>query len=114
MAGNKNSGKRKDKAFHTALMLEINSSEDGMDLRAIARNVINTAKDPGHKDMLSAAAFIADRLDGKPVSTVDMNISDNRTVAEQTDAELAAIIAGAGSDGNPDAPDGPTQPDSVH
>jgi hypothetical protein len=92
MAGNKNSGKRKDRAFHTALMLELAEAETGRDLRAIARNVISVALDAGHKDMLSAAGFIADRIDGKPVSTVDMNISDNRTVEELSDTELADLI----------------------
>jgi hypothetical protein len=68
--GNHNSGKRKDRLFHNALSMELSEAETGRDLRAIARNVINVALDPEHKDMLSAANAIADRLDGKPAQAI--------------------------------------------
>jgi len=115
MAGNKNSGKRKDKAFHTAIMLEIGSAESGRDLRAIARNVMDVALDKTHKDMLAAASFIADRVDGKPVATVDMNLNDNRTVEELPDSDLVAILREESSGARvAEAPDSAAGPDSVH
>lgn len=68
--GNHNSGKRKDRLFHNALMLELTEATEGRDLRRIARNVIKVACDENHKDMLSAANAIADRLDGKPAQAI--------------------------------------------
>jgi hypothetical protein len=65
MAGNANSGKRKDRLFHAALMLELTEAGNGRDLRSIAQNVIAIALDKDHKDALSAAKEVADRVDGK-------------------------------------------------
>jgi hypothetical protein len=76
--GNHNSGKRKDKLFHNAIMLELTEAENGKDLRKIARNVIAVACDITHKDMLSAANVIADRIDGKvPQGLVGGDDDDN-------------------------------------
>ena len=114
MAGNKNSGKRKDKQFHTALAMEIAEAESGRDLRAIARNVLETALDREDKNFMAAVNFIADRLDGKPVATVDMNVNDTRTVEELPDSELTSLIRDARSHGTAEAQGSPEKPDSVH
>ena len=68
MAGNSNSGKRKDKIFNTALMLELTDGGDARGIRAIARRLINSALDD--KDPVQAIKEIADRLDGKPAQAL--------------------------------------------
>lgn len=113
-SGNIN-GARKAVIFYDSLMLAlkrvpVNDPNAKTALQAIANKVVELAQSGD----MQAIKYVMDRMDGSPTATVDMNISDNRDVAEQTDAELAAIIAGAGSDGDARSPDGPPQPDSVH
>ena len=98
--GNANSGKRKDKLFHTALMLELTEATDGRDLRKIAKNIIAVATDITHKDMLSAANSIADRLDGKPAQAIIGGHEDDNPIRiESLDAfsliqsRIVSIIA---------------------
>jgi hypothetical protein len=90
MAGNANSGKRKDKLFNTALMLELTEAKEGRDLRKIAQNVIYVACDLTHKDMLSAANAIADRLDGKPAQAIIGGDEDDNPLRMITTIELIA------------------------
>ena len=113
MAGNANSGKRKDKLFYDALMMELKSRDDARGLRAIARNIVEVALDKEHKDWLAATKEISNRLDGTPAQTVDMNVSDNRQARELTDAELADIAAGS-SAGTLGETAGETKPNRVH
>lgn len=64
MAGNANSGQRKDKMFREALHRAIKRIDDGKDPRLdrIAEQVIKQAL----AGELAAIKEIADRLDGKP------------------------------------------------
>ena len=91
MAGNANSGKRKDKIFNTALSLELSEAKEGRDIRAIARNVINVALDPTHKDMLAAANSIADRLDGKPAQALEGGDEDDNAIQVHQKIERVII-----------------------
>ncbi len=62
MAGNANSGPKREKPFRDALLMEIKAAgEDHKTLRRIARAVISKAEDGD----IQAIKEIADRLDGK-------------------------------------------------
>jgi hypothetical protein len=62
MAGNENSGRRKERLFYEALCLEIKSRNDSRGLRAIASTLVDMALE----GELPAIKELADRLDGKP------------------------------------------------
>ena len=69
MAGNANSGKRKDKLFRDAILMELSirdAGEDGKTLRAIAGGVIEAALDK----KLDATKELIDRIDGKPAQAI--------------------------------------------
>ena len=69
MAGNANSGQRKDKLFRKAMVMELNIRDAGEDmktLRLIASGVLNDAL-AGDKD---ARNMVADRIDGKPAQAL--------------------------------------------
>jgi len=69
MAGNANSGKRKDKLFRDAILMELSirdAGEDGKTLRLIAGGVIDAALDK----KLDATKELADRIDGKPAQAL--------------------------------------------
>ena len=71
MAGNANSGRRQEKPFRDALMLEIKAREgDERGLRKIARNLLMQAE----ANELPAIKELADRVDGKVPQAV---IGDN-------------------------------------
>lgn len=90
--GRSGTNKGKDKPFAEALRMEIAAAgTDHKALRAIARGVLETAQDRGHKDWMASVNMIADRLDGKPVQ--ESNVTVHRTVAELSDEEIAARIA---------------------
>lgn len=81
----------KDKPFVEALRMELAAAGDNHKaLRRIAKTLIGMAE---NGDMQAISA-IADRLDGKPAQTVDMNV--RKIARELTDDELASIAAGSG------------------
>jgi predicted methyltransferase MtxX (methanogen marker protein 4) len=113
--GNKAGGRRKERLVYEAIMIELKNRDDERGLRRMASNLIDVALDKDHKDWLAATKEIANRLDGTPVATVDMNLNDNRTVEELPDSELTAIIRGTSSRSTVvDATDGTEGLDSVH
>lgn len=62
MAGNANSGPKREKPFRDALLMELKAAgEDHKTLRRIARAVISRAEE----GEIQAIKEIADRLDGK-------------------------------------------------
>ena len=74
MAGNANSGPRKQKLFRDALMLEIKSREETKDLRAIAAKLIDCALE----GKLDSIKELADRVDGKvPQGVIGGDEDDN-------------------------------------
>jgi DNA replication protein DnaD len=86
MAGNQNSGKRKDKLFHMALMLKLKELEpdDNRGLRRIALNLIEMAES---KDM-QAIKELADRVDGKVAQAI---VGDDDDAAIRIDG-LALLL----------------------
>ena len=87
MAGNANSGRR-EKPFLQALLMEIKSAgADGLQLRKIARALLDKAMD-GDMQAISA---IMDRLDGKPMQQVELSGSLDNKPAKMTDEELEHI-----------------------
>lgn len=55
---------------------------------------------------------IADRLDGKPTQSVEMNVT--RTTADMADSELARVIAESSSSGTARKANGKKESNSVH
>lgn len=114
MAGNSNSGKRAEAKFYNALDTALKDHKDGPDvrLRRIANNLVKAAEESEQW----AIKEIADRLDGKPSQTTDLNINDNRSLSEFTFDELLGIIDAKGDSetGDITAEDSPGKPDSVH
>lgn len=55
---------------------------------------------------------IADRLDGKPTQSVEMNVT--RTQSDMDDSELARVVSEHGSRRTAGKENGKAKPDSVH
>ncbi len=114
MAGNANSGKRAEAKFYNALDMALKDHKDGPDvrLRKIANNLVKAAEESEQW----AIKEVADRLDGKPSQTTDLNLNDNRSLAEYTREELYSILDSRRSGGGgADSETGRgAKPDSVH
>ena len=78
-------------------------------LNALAERLLDKCADG---DMASLRE-LGDRLDGKAPQSTDLTINDRRSVADLTNAELAAIAAG-GSARAVDAEDGASESPAVH
>lgn len=104
-------GKRKQTQFLDALNMEIAAS-DGRALRSIASKLLEKAMEGD----MQAIKEVADRLDGKPVQTTDLNVNDNRPLADFTRQELAEFLNNAGTGGGGTAGEDGCggKPDSVH
>jgi len=94
MAGNGNSGQRKDKLIRDALMLAVNRVQEGdpqgrKKLAIAAAAVVEKAVEGD----LAAFKEIADRIDGKAPQSVDVTTRHEQPIFELTDAELEKIIA---------------------
>jgi len=106
-------GRPKTKPWADALMLAA-SREDGdtTKLHKIAAKTVELAI----QGDISAIKEFGDRIDGKPQQTTDVNVNDNRTLAEFTRQELYEIInaASPGGDGLDSEGGRDPKPDSVH
>ncbi len=104
------SGRPKSKQFLNMLNVALKDG-DGQKLRRIADQVVTQAE-AGEQ---WAIKEIADRLDGKPAQTVDMNV-EKRTAADYTRDELVSFLANAasGSSGTPEKDGLDPESDSVH
>lgn len=94
MAGNSNSGQRKDKLIRDALMLAVNRVQEGdpqgrKKLAIAAAAVVEKAVEGD----LAAFKEIADRIDGKAPQSLDVTTTHERAASELTDLELERIIA---------------------
>jgi len=94
MAGNSNSGQRKDKLIRDALMVAVNRVQEGdpqgrKKLAIAAAAVVEKAVEGD----LAAFKEIADRIDGKAPQSVDVTTRHEQPIFELTDAELEKIIA---------------------
>lgn len=94
MAGNGNSGQRKDKLIRDALMLAVNRVQEGdpqgrKKLAIAAAAVVEKAVEGD----LAAFKEIADRIDGKAPQSVDVTTRHEQPITEWTDADLERVIA---------------------
>jgi hypothetical protein len=95
---------RSEKPFGEALRIEIAAAgADQRILRAIARNLLDLAKQP-EQAALAAIREIADRLDGKPKQEADFTLRQ-AIARELTDDDLAAIAMGSDGDKVDPAPE---------
>jgi hypothetical protein len=86
-------GRGKDKLFRQALVMELKAAgEDLPELRTIARNLIDVAKDTEHDDWTFAVREIIDRVDGKAPVMVTSDTEEFRKAVDMTDEELDAAI----------------------
>lgn len=107
-----NKAAAKARKFYDALNVALGGEYNPRRLRSIAEKLV-VAAEAGEQ---WAIKEVADRLDGKPAQTTDLNVNDNRPLAEYARADLADIIANARtSSGGTDSEDGRGgEPDSVH
>lgn len=97
MAGNANSGQRKDKLVREALMIAAKRVHDGdpqgrVKLAIAAEKVVEAAVNGD----LASFKEIADRLDGKAPQSMDITTTHDRPVREWTLSELDAELARRG------------------
>jgi hypothetical protein len=86
-------GVGKEKLFRQALMMELKSvGEDLPELRVIARNVIDEAKNRNNGEWFAAAKELWNRLDGKTPVMVTSDAEEFRRAIDITDEELDAAI----------------------
>lgn len=94
MAGNGNSGQRKDKLIREALMLAAHRVHDedphGRKKLAVAAAKVVEMAVAGD---LAAFKEIADRIDGKAPQSVDVTTRHEQPITEWTDADLERVIA---------------------
>lgn len=79
MAGNANSGRRKEKLWRDALWLEGNRLDELTGEKQIARAARVLFQKAMEGDV-PALKEIGDRLDGKPAQEQDININETKTV----------------------------------
>ncbi|MBL8845453.1 MAG: hypothetical protein JNN24_06745 [Hyphomicrobium zavarzinii] len=85
-------GRPKSKLFREALLAELAAAgEDTMELRDIARKLIDMAKEGD----IQAVKEVADRLEGKPAQESSVSFENKQDAAVCSDAELWAIIENA-------------------
>ncbi len=94
MAGNANSGSKRDKIVREALMLAAKRVHDGdpdgrIKLNVAAAKIVELAVEGD----LAAFKEIADRLDGKAPQSVDVTTRHEQPITEWTDADLERVIA---------------------
>lgn len=96
--GNKGGGRRKEKAYLDALMLDLRRTHDGdrTKLQAIAEKHVKMALEGD----MQAINSIANRLDGQPAQEQIIDITETKTVIrapspEKTTSEWVKTIKGA-------------------
>lgn len=116
MAGNANSGSKREKIVREALMLAAKRVHEGdpdgrVKLNVAAAKIVELAV----QGDLAAFKEIADRIDGKAPQSLDVTTTHERAASELSDAELTAIIAGrGGGEGTAEEKAGKAKPDRVH
>lgn len=113
MAGNSNSGQRKDKIIREALMLAANRvhEDDPQGRRKLAIAAAKVVEMAVEGD-LAAFKEIADRIDGKAPQSVDVTTRHEQPITEWTDADLERVIAERSAGGSRAAAkaEGPQKP----
>lgn len=85
-------GRARERAIANAMRLaanEVDTATGLKKLRLACEKVVNAAVEGD----LAAFNVMADRIDGKPAQDTTLTVNDERSFAELSDAELAAIIA---------------------
>jgi hypothetical protein len=107
MAGNANSGKRRNQYTFEALLLEMKQREKEGDRKGL-RGMVMAVWDLAESGERWAVEFIRDTVDGKPMQQVEHSGSIS-TPSTLTDSDLASIIEGGSSDGATETPPSPSQ-----
>ncbi len=94
MAGNANSGSKREKIVREALMLAAKRVHEGdpdgrIKLNVAAAKIVELAVEGD----LAAFKEIADRIDGKAPQSVDVTTRHEQPITEWTDADLERVIA---------------------
>jgi hypothetical protein len=113
MAGNANSGSKRDKIVREALMLAAKRVHEGdpdgrIKLNVAAAKIVELAVEGD----LAAFKEIADRIDGKAPQSVDVTTRHEQPITEWTDADLERVIADRSTSrtGVAAKAEGPTKP----
>lgn len=109
--GNKMGGRRKERLIYEALMVALKRPVSKHDELKCYQKIVNNLVDLAVQGDMQAIKEVIDRTDGKAVTPIDLDVNDNRTIRELTDAELHAIAGGAGDTVETD---GAGEPDRVH
>lgn len=117
MAGNANSGSKRDKLIREALMLAAKRTIDGDGRTYLAKAAEEVVIAASNGD-LAAFKELADRIDGKAHQSMDVTTTHERPASEWTESDLDAAIERArlarlAAGKAPKAPS-PKEPDRVH
>lgn len=98
MAGNSNSGRRRQTYITDALLMEIKAREKDGDKRGLRKMAI-TIMDLAEEGERWAAEYVRDTIDGKPVQAIEHSgeIGDG-TTKDQRDAAFAAALQAEAED----------------
>lgn len=90
MAGNANSGRRKNTFVTDAILMEIKAREKSGDVIGLRKMAV-TIMDLAEEGERWAAEFIRDTIDGKPMQQVEFSGSVDTKPTKLTDEELEHI-----------------------
>lgn len=98
MAGNANSGRRRQTYITDALLMEIKEREKDGDKRGLRKMAI-TIMDLAEEGERWAAEYVRDTIDGKPMQAIEHSgeIGDG-TTKDQRDAAFAAALQAEAED----------------
>ena len=119
MAGNANSGSKRDKLIREAMMVAAKRTIDGDPHgRTYLAKAVEEVMIAAAKGDLAAFKEVADRIDGKAHQSMDVTTTHERSASELPESELDAAIAAARAAriaGGEKAPaGGKAKPDRVH
>ena len=107
MAGNSNSGRRKNSFVQEALIIEMNLRDKEGDQKGV-RKMAAKVWDLAENGERWAVEFIRDTVDGKPTQALDISGALDTAPNRLTDEELESIAA-ASSAGATEAPPSPSK-----
>lgn len=90
MAGNANSGRRKNSFIQTALIVEMNQRDKEGDTKGV-RKLASKVWELAETGERWAVEFIRDTVDGKPVQALDLSGALETSPNRLTDEELESI-----------------------
>jgi hypothetical protein len=103
MAGNANSGQRKDRQFREAVIMEL-GSRDGKDAHKTLRRIAGAMIDAGISGDIQAVKELRDTIDGKPSQQIDLgNVEGEEFKVKATIERIIIDTANPDSAGIPAA-----------